>query len=191
MFKKRNSIINLAIITQYGMGTGGTEKFLQTIASFLPKDRYRVDYYYINSDSSRVSKVKEQQLINNSVNLIPYSCDAVNSKFKYIYQENSNFFDIYKDNYDLILTGSSGLAEEPMSFIHRTPIIQSIHYVDGADNQFNISRVLNISKFSEKLWVHKGGDIKRSIIVSHPINIPKFNKIDIRKKFGIDKNTFL
>lgn len=191
MKKEEESIIKLAVVTQYGMETGGTEKFLQTIASFLPKDRYNVDYYYIASDSKRVSKVKEKQLLTNGVNLKPYSCDAINCKFKYLYQKNSNFFDIYKNDYDLILTGSSGIAEEPLTFIRNIPILQSIHYVDGADNQFNISRVLNISKFSEKLWVSKGGDKKRSILVSHPIYIPSFNQINIRKKFNISEDTFI
>lgn len=186
-----NKKIRLAVITQYGLNTGGTEKYLQTIASFLPKDKYIVDYYYIGNDASRVSDIKEKQLKEHNVNLIKYSCQSKFYKFKYYKQINSNFFKVYKDNYDLILSGSSGIAEEPFVFIHDTPIIQSIHYVDGADNQYNISRVLNISKFSENMWVRKGGDRKRSILVSHPIYIPKFKKIDIRKKMGISDDTFI
>lgn len=187
---KKNKI-RLAVITQYGLNNGGTEKFLQTIASFLPKDRYTVDYYYISSDQNKVSIVKKNQLEKKGVNLIGYSCESSIYKFKYYKQINSNFFDVYKDNYDLILSGSSGIAEEPFTLIHHTPIMQSIHYVDGADNQYNISRVLNISKFSENIWIRKGGDKRRSVLISHPIYIPDFKKIDIRKKFNIPSDVFI
>lgn len=186
-----NKKIRLAVITQYGLNTGGTEKYLQTIASFLPKDKYEVDYYYIGNDASKISEIKENQLKEHNVNLIQYSCQSKFCKFKYYKQINSNFFKVYKNNYDLILSGSSGIAEEPFVFIHNTPIIQSIHYVDGADSQYNISRVLNISRFSENMWIRKGGDKKRSVLVSHPIYIPQFKKINIRKKMGISDDAFV
>ena len=41
-FKK----IKVAFIKVGGITSGGTEKFLQIIATNLPKDKFEVDYYY-------------------------------------------------------------------------------------------------------------------------------------------------
>lgn len=178
--------IKLAIITSYGMDKGGTEKFLQIVACNLVKYNYIVDYYYIDTISERVSNVKKELLKKSGVNLIPYQTDEIIFKCRYISQINSNFFEVYKGGYDLILTGSCGLPEEPLTKIKNIPIVQTIHYVSGVDNQYNIARVLHISEFSKNMWVKKGGDVKRTEMISHPIEIPHYNKMDLRKNFGIN-----
>lgn len=182
------SKIKLAIISSYGLDKGGTEKFLQTVAINLIKYDYLVDYYYIDSISERVSDVKKKLLEDRGVKLIPYQADGVKFKYRYISQINSNFFEVFSGDYDLILTGSCGLPEEPFTKIRNIPIIQTIHYVSGVDNQYNVSRVLHISEFSKKMWVKKGGDIRRTEMISHPIEIPHFNKIDLRSKLGISED---
>lgn len=183
-------MIRIAVFTYYGLDKGGTEKFLQTVSALLPKSKYIVDYYYINSNPKKVSSVKKEYLKNNNVNLIPYYCDEVFAKKRYVYQINTTFFDVFKGA-DLILTGSSGFTEQILEHIKNIPIIQTIHYVDGADNQYNISRVLHISNFSKNMWVKKGGDESRTEFISHPIFIPNYKKIDIRKQLGISPNTFV
>ena len=183
-------MITIAVFTYYGLDKGGTEKFLQTVSALLPKDIYKVDYYYIDSIPERVSSVKKKYLIENNVTLFPYHCEKVDTKKRYIYQRNSNFFDVFQGA-DIVLTGSSGYTEEILQHIKKIPIIQTIHYVNGGDNQFNISRVLHISEFSKNMWIKKGGDKLRTEMISHPIVIPQYNKIDIRKQFGIDDNDFV
>lgn len=185
------SKIRLAIITSYGMCTGGTEKFLQTVASNLPVEKYEVSYYYIDSDKSRVSQQKMDMLIAKNVHLIPYQCDGCVTKRNCIYQINSNFFEKFTGEHDIILTGSCGLPEYPMSRIKTIPIIESIHYVSGIDNSYNIARILHISQFSRQAWIQKGGDPSRIIQISHPIFIPEFNKIDYRREFGLSENTVI
>ena len=86
----------IAIFTYYGLDKGGTEKFLQTVAALLPKDKYIVDYYYIDSIAEKISEVKKNYLIKSNVNLFPYHCDKIESKKRYVYARNSNFFDIFK-----------------------------------------------------------------------------------------------
>ena len=39
-------MIKIAFVKFGGMSIGGTEKYLQTIASHLPKDQFEVDFYY-------------------------------------------------------------------------------------------------------------------------------------------------
>ena len=183
-------MIKIAIFTYYGLDRGGTEKFLQTVAALLPKNKYIVDYYYIDSIPQKVSQVKKAYLISNDVNLIPYHCEKIEVKKRYVYQKNSTFFEVFKGA-DIILTGSSGFTEQILEKITHTPIVQTIHYVDGADNQYNISRVLHISKFSENMWIKKGGDRLRTELISHPIIIPEYNKVDIREKLGIESDKFI
>jgi glycosyltransferase involved in cell wall biosynthesis len=180
----------IAVFTYYGLDKGGTEKFLQTVAALLPKNKYVVDYYYIDSIPSKVSDVKKQYLIKNNVNLFPYHCDKVESKKRYVYERNTNFFDVFQGA-DLILTGSSGFTEQILEHIKNIPIVQTIHYVEGADNQYNISRVLHISEFSKNMWIKKGGDKNRTLMISHPIIIPQYNMIDVRNKLGISESDFV
>lgn len=183
--------VRLAIVSSYGLDKGGTEKFLQTVAANLPKNKYEVDYYFIDSDPERISVTKKNYLTNNNVDLISYTVEKIVTTKRYIKQIRSNFFNVYRNNYDIILTGSCGYPEEPMTKIKNVPIIQSIHYVSGVDNQYNISRVLHISEFSKRMWVKKGGDIKRVEMISHPIQIPEYNKVNLRKYFEIDEETIV
>lgn len=183
--------MKIAIITAYGMSTGGTEKFLQTVAANLPKNRYQVDYYYIDNDSKRCSNVKKQQLIEAGVELVPYQVEGYDIRYNYMRQVESTFFNVYHSGYDLIFSGVCGLPEEPFVYIRDTPIVQSIHYVSGVDNQYNIARVLHISEFSKKLWVELGGDEERTEMISHPIYIPQYKYVDIRKQLGIGKECFV
>ena len=39
--------IKIAFIKFGGMANGGTEKYLQTIASYLPKDEFEVDFFLL------------------------------------------------------------------------------------------------------------------------------------------------
>lgn len=183
-------MVRVAVFTYYGLDKGGTEKFLQTVSALLPKDKYIVDYYYIDTIAQRVSSVKKQYLLNNKVNLIPYHCEKVEAKRRYVYERNNNFFEVFQGG-DIVLTGSSGFTEQILEHIKSIPIVQTIHYVDGADNQYNISRVLHISEFSKNMWIKKGGDKSRIEMISHPIIIPQYKKIDIRKKFNISTNDFV
>ena len=183
-------MIRIAVFTYYGLDKGGTEKFLQTVSALVSKSNYIVDYYYIDSIPEKVSSVKGEYLNKNNVNLIPYHCDKVEVKKRYVFQSNSTFFDVFQGA-DIVLTGSSGFTEQILENIKHIPIVQTIHYVDGADNQYNISRVLHISNFSENMWIKKGGDKSRTKLISHPIIIPSYNNIDIRKELGISAEDFV
>ena len=42
-------MIKVAFIKFGGMANGGTEKYLQTIAAYLPKDEFEVDFFYCDA----------------------------------------------------------------------------------------------------------------------------------------------
>lgn len=52
-------MIKIAFIHWNGLSTGGTERFLQTIAANLPKDRFYVDFYYSGQVADHRKKYME------------------------------------------------------------------------------------------------------------------------------------
>lgn len=100
---------------------------------------------------------------------------------------NTNFFDVFDaSKYDLIQTGRGGNPEYPFTHIHNTPIIDSIHIMGGIDNQYNISRVMHITKWSADIWAHKGGDAHRVRLVSHPMIIEEGSSASLKQELGLE-----
>lgn len=177
--------IKIAFIKYIGLCLGGTEKFLQTIAAGLPKDEFEVDYYYAHPEDNPPNEARKQYLIDNRVNLIEFKTSKPRVHRGKIWIDETNFFDVFKNNYDLIQTGRCGLYEEPFCDIKNIPIIDSYHYVVGVDNQYNVSRVMHISKFSRDKYLEMGGDKDRVVMVSHPMIIPEVNFRDFRAELGL------
>lgn len=178
--------IHIAFIKYLGLITAGTEKFLQTIAAGLPKDEFEVDYYYAHPEYNPPNEARKQYLIDSGVNLIKFKTSSPRVHRGKMWLDDTNFFEVFKGA-DLIQTGRCGLYEEPFCNIKNIPIVDSLHYVVGVDNQFNISRVMHISEFSKRKWVEKGGDEGRIVMVSHPMIIPDIKFIDYRKELNLEE----
>ena len=178
--------IKIAFITAEGLNTGGTERFMQTIAANLPSDKYEVDYYY----TPKVAQHRYQYMVDHNVNLIEYHGDYY-TKWRYICLRNTDFWQKYKGGYDLIQLGRCGYPDDIISRIKDTPIVDSIHWVAGACNSYNISRVMHISEFSREVWVKKGGDKRRVEMISLPLFLPEFQFTDIRASLGLEPDRFL
>lgn len=181
--------IKIAFIKYLGLSVGGTEKFLQTIAAGLPKNEFEVDYYYAHPEDDLPDISKKEYLMQNGVNLIEFQTSKPRVHRGKIWLDKTNFFDVFRGA-DLIQTGRCGLFEEPFSSIRNIPIIDSLHYVVGIDNQYNISKVMHISEFSKRKWIELGGDKSRIVMVSHPMIIPAIQFIDYRNKLGLE-NKFI
>ena len=120
--------MKIAFIKFGGMAAGGTEKFLQTIASHLPKDKFEVDYFYTNgapyigsdhrhldTDPSRVEYCKA-----HGVNCIPVHVGHKNVTVHTHDWIQTNLWDLFDEkNYDLIVSGRSGHPEYPFNLIFR------------------------------------------------------------------------
>lgn len=191
------SKIRIAFIKYCGLSSGGTEKFLQTIAANLDKTKYTVDYYYTesvpfigsNHRHNGTDDVRRRYLIEHDVNLIEISLEAVDlTKHTYPWV-NTNFFELFdEDRYDLVQTGRGGYPEFPFSKIKTVPIIDSLHLLAGVDNQYNIARVMHITNWSRRIWENKGGDWLRSVVISHPVEMAKTEVHSLRDKLQIPKN---
>ncbi len=183
----------IAFIKRAGLGTGGTEKFMQTVSALLPKDEFEVDFYYSKSENALADAQNYEKLSNAGVHLIEFAVEKefLDYKGRMVNWGKNNFFEVFSKDYDLIQTARSGPREYPFCKIKNIPIIDSLHYVGAAYNQYNIARVMHISRFSKKLWIKRGGDAKRTVDISHPMEIPTFEFTDIREEFGLSRDTFL
>ena len=189
----------IAFIKFGGLSAGGTEKFLQNIAANLPEERFDVDYFYCDAapyvgsnykhattDPGRLKYMRE-----HSVNLIKFTVgakDITRSTHDWI---DTDFWDYFREeDYDMVQTGRAGHPEYPFCKIEKIPIIDSIHFLAGVDNQYNIARVMHICEWSARRWIEMGGDRSRVVIVSHPLDLPGKKFENLRKSLQLE-NRFI
>lgn len=196
-FKYTNENTNktrVAIIKYGGMSGGGTEKFLQNIALNLDQNRFYIEYFYCDSSPYIGSDFKHPGSDENIIKKFyasPVKLTEFYVEFKNIltsnhFWVNTNFFELFSEReFDVVLAGRAGHSEYPFDQIKKIPIVDSLHFNGGVDNQLNIFKTLFLSKESRNTWVSKGGDRNRTQIVSHPIATIEEKSIDYRAEFGI------
>lgn len=187
--------IKIAFIKYAGLSAGGTEKFLQTVATNLDKDRFEVDYYYycdaspyVGSDYRHADTNQERlrYIKERNINLVKFKVEAKDINTYTHDWVNTDFWDVFDEKkYDIIQTGRAGHPEYPFYKIKKTPIVDSIHTLAGVDNSYNISRVMHITKWSARQWVKMRGDKKRIVLVSHPMEI-KPEVGDLKKELSLE-----
>ena len=184
--------IKVAFIKFGGMANGGTEKYLQTISSYLPKDEFEVDFYYCDSapyigadfvhldtDQSRVEYTK-----SHGVNLIKVNVGAKDVTKPTHDWVDTNFWELFDESkYDIIQTGRAGHPEYPFYLIKNTPIVDSIHLAGMVDNNSNIAKTVLISEDQKSKWIGAGGDSSRAVIIPVPVEIVGSDE-SYREEFG-------
>tara|TARA_B100000131_G_scaffold292861_1_gene307688 strand:- start:2639 stop:3733 length:1095 start_codon:yes stop_codon:yes gene_type:complete len=184
--------IKVAFIKFGGMANGGTEKYLQTISSYLPKDEFEVDFYYCDSapyigadfvhldtDQSRVEYTK-----SHGVNLIKVNVGAKDVTRPTHDWVDTNFWELFDESkYDIIQTGRAGHPEYPFYLIKNTPIVDSIHLAGMVDNNSNIAKTVLISEDQKSKWIGAGGDPSRAVIIPVPVEIVGSDE-SYREEFG-------
>ena len=184
--------IKVAFIKFGGMANGGTEKYLQTISSYLPKDEFEVDFYYCDSapyigadfvhldtDQSRVEYTK-----SHGVNLIKVNVGAKDVTKPTHDWVDTNFWELFDESkYDIIQTGRAGHPEYPFYLIKNTPIVDSIHLAGMVDNNSNIAKTVLISEDQKSKWIGAGGDPSRAVIIPVPVEIVDSDE-SYREEFG-------
>jgi len=186
--------IKLAIIKFGGLSSGGTEKFLQTIAVNLNKEEFDVTFFYCDAAPHKGSSFmhpdtnqnKKKYLEEHKVKLVKFNVglkDLTSPFHKWI---ETNFWELFNEkDYNIIQTGRAGHKEFPFNKIKYTPIVDSIHLTAGVDNQFNISRVMHICNWNAGKWKKSGGDASRTVLVSHPMEINEGSSTTMREKLKI------
>lgn len=170
--------IEVAIVKFGGMSAGGTEKFLQNIAAYLDKERFSVTFFYCDAapylgsnfvhpdtDNSRVSWLEE-----NGVSVTKFKVGAKDIRRRDHPWVDTDFWEVFDETrFDVLQTARAGHPEFPFNRIRKIPIVDSIHLNAGVHNQPNIAAVMSLSEWSRSQWVRRGGDPKKSVLVSHPI----------------------
>ena len=186
-------MIKVAFIKFGGMSIGGTEKYLQTIASNLPKDEFEVDFYYTdtvpyiggthnfpNTDESRIKYCED-----NGVNLIKVDVDYKDITTPTHEWINTNLWNLFDESkYDIIQTGRAGHPEFPFTKINTTPIIDTIHLSGMADRKDNIYKTVLVSEQQKQKWIAAGGDSSKAIVIPVPVEIPEYDTTSYIEEFG-------
>ena len=187
--------IKVAFIKFGGMASGGTEKFLQTIAANLPKERFDIDFFYcdaapyIGSDWKHPDTKQEriQYMLDHGITPIKFHVDFKNVTIPTHDWVGTDLFDVFDEtNYDIIQSGRSGHPEFPFTKITKTPIVDSLHLVGMVDKQPNIAKVAHVSKWAADVWIQNGGQADKVEVVGLPIEIDKVALKEIDKNFKKD-----
>lgn len=178
--KKVDSKIRIAFIKFAGLSAGGTERWLQTMAANLPKDKYDVDYYYCDSapylgstyKHADTSIERREYMTKHNVNLIKFYVgykDITVSNHDWIKTDFWEKFNLKK--YDLIQSAKAGPSEYPFNKIVGVPIVDSVHLL-GVDKNPNIVWTCFLSEWSRKKWSDAGGNLDRSTVIHMPVQTP-------------------
>lgn len=192
-------MINVAFVKFAGLAGGGTEKYLQTLAANLPKDKFSVDYYYTEAvpllgnsfvhPSTDPDRLKYMQ--DSDVNLIEVSLTARDDQ-RDSYWVDTDFFDIFDSSkYHLIQTGRFGYKEFPFCDMHDSIFVDSIHSGGQCviEKRDNIKATVLLSNSHVSQWVGNGGDDSKARIIPPIVEPLPQATIDLRESFGISKDT--
>ena len=187
----------IAFIKYGGICAGGTEKYIQTIAANLPKDKFEVDFYYCdgspyigaeyNYPPSEPERLKH--LVDNGVNAIKFDVAFKNVTLAHHPWVDTNFWDVFDETkYDIVQSGRAGHAEYPFTEINETAIVDIITLPGMAEKKSNIFKTIHISEFQRDSWVNAGGNINKSMVLPLVSDLPKKGKKNLRKELGIPKD---
>jgi len=192
--------IKIAFIKFAGLGAGGTEKFLQTIAVNLPKEKFEIDYFYTNAAPYVGSDYKhadndasrEAYMRAAGINLIP-----VNVGFKDITQPHhpwlgSNLYDLFDPKkYDVVSTARAGHREAPICDILDVPVVEVVTLPGLADRQENIVSTVHISEYQKQTWVQAGGNETKAVVLPIVSEMPVKTTNNYRQYLNIPEDTFV
>ena len=159
--------MKVAFVKFGGLSAGGTERFLQNLAVGLPKEKFKVDYYYcdsapyIGSDYRHkdTDPYRKKFVEESNVNLIKVDVGFKNLTVPTHDWVETNFWNLFDENeYDVVISGRAGHPEYPFYMMEKVPLINILTLNAGIDNQKNIYKNIHLSEWSGNLWKSQGGD---------------------------------
>ncbi len=194
-------MINLAFIKYAGMASGGTEKYLQTLACNLPKDRFNIDYYYTDIGNRLHSTFNHPDtdparldyMLQNGISPIKIDIESIDCRPRQNFVwNNTNFKDIFRESdYDILQTGRFGYTEFPFCDLLDIPMVDSIHSCGQCiiHHQSNIAKTVLLSRYQADRWIQSGGDASKVIIIPPVIENPmEIKTYGLRKQLNISED---
>lgn len=188
-----------AFIKFAGLAAGGTEKYLQTIACLLPKDKFQIDYFYTNAapflNSGFVhpdnDNMREQIVRDAGVNIVPVHVDSKNGEPPPYNWNGTDFWDKFRESeYDFVQTARGGYPEYPFNIINHCPIIDSIHSFRGEDKP-NIKNAILLCNWQAQKWASNGGNINKAVIIPSIVPVPPKKPSTLRARLGLGDDIFI
>jgi hypothetical protein len=185
-------MIRIAFVKYAGLAAGGTERWLQTMAAALPRDRFAVDYYFADAvphigSSAVVAGTDPQRLQwmrDQSVNLIEFTLEAVDERSYTKRWINTNFWDLFDPSaYDFVQCAKEGLPEFPFTQMG-LPVFEQVSYTAGVDHSPNVVSSGFHSQWHRAWWARRGGPVQRSFVNPIPVASPHSDG-DLRGELGI------
>ncbi len=197
-------MINLAFMKYAGMASGGTEKYLQTLACNLPKDKFNVDYYYTNLGHRLHSSFQHpdtdparlEYMRSHGINPIKIDIDSIDCRFEQNFVwYNSDIYEVFNEwDYDILQTGRFGYKEYPFCTISDTPMVDSIHSCGQCQihHQHNIAKTVLLCQYQADLWVQNGGDANKVVIIPPIVDDPQnITTYGLRKRLNISEGAIV
>lgn len=178
-----------------GLATGGTERFLHTIAASLPKDKFDVDFYYTDSAPylgsnwihPNTDPERKEYLEKSGVKLIRVEVQYKDVRTPTHEWINTNLWDLFDEKkYNILIIGRAGHREFPFYHIKTIPIIDILTLNAGVDNQENIYKTIHLSKWSGEVWAQSGGNREKLEIIPIIQIMPEKKQSHLKKDLGIE-----
>lgn len=188
--------MKIACLKFAGLGSGGTEKYLQTMACVLKK-KHDVDYFYTNNAPMLGTSwrhpencdKRKQYVESHGIKTIPIQLDAYDNNSKTWI--GSNVWDVFDPKqYDVVQTARYGFAEFPFTHIKGTKIIDSIHG-DASDPVSKVEKSILLCKWQADKWIRSGGDASKICIIPGLVYVPDVFPVTTRTKYGIPEDAFV
>ena len=184
--------IKIAFIKFGGMTIGGSELWIQKIAVNLPKDIFDVDFYYCDEAQSLggeqvLSPTSDERVLyvkNAGVRVIKFTVGARDLRTLTHEWVDTDFWGKFDESkYDIIQTVKPGPREYPFYKFHK-PVVEIVALANRPDTSKNIAWSFHSSNWQRAQWVRLGGSIKKSSVLTAPVEPPQSTK-NYREELGI------
>jgi hypothetical protein len=189
--------IRIAFVKFGGLSAGGTERWLQLEAAYLPRSIFDVQYFYcdaapyIGSDYQHADTDPERLkfMKDHDVNLVRFRVGAKDVTTPTHDWVDTDFWDLFDPcKYDLVITAKAGPAEYPY-FLIPLPVLEMVALLEGVDRSPNIAWSIFPSQWARSRWLRMGGRLDRSS-VSSICHIP-ITSGNLRVELGIESTALV
>lgn len=194
--------IKIAFIKYAGLATGGTEKHLQILSAYLPRDKFDITYFYCDASPYIGSDYKHPDtdpyrlkwMESKNVNLVKFNVGFKNVTVPTHDWVDTDFWEKFKENdFDIIQTGRAGHSEYPFTHINYKPMVDCITLPNMAETKHNIKKVVLISRDQFDGWVSSHNSEPEKAVEIPLLSFLEEENVEynMRNQLGIDKNAIV
>ena len=182
----------IAFVKFGGLSTGGTERWLQYMASGLVERGFEIDFFYCDAAPYRGSNYvhpdtdqsRLKYLLDSGVKLFKFSVgekDVTKSDHEWL---DTDFWDVFDESrYDFVQTAKAGPPEYPFNKM-KIPVFELVALDAGFDDSTNIVWSSLVSQTQRARWLQSGGSLTRSNVIPVPV-FPPTTTADLRHALEI------